>query len=197
MKIKTHILYIITIIVLVLLLFRPFAKSDKVKELGDSTTDTLSFKSDTNIVEVTDTLKQDNDSVKIVYVEKIVKDTIFVKDTITREVYPMQVVQKYFSEPNRYDLWISGVEPLSVDRIYTYNHIEYGTITNTITKVIYPKRNEFYLGGGFCSFLDTFTPIVNASLKTKRNTLISLNLGYNKGNPLVMGTYSWKIGKNK
>lgn len=198
MKIKTHILYIITIFVLVLLLIRPTAKSNKVVEFDDSKIDTLSFNSDTTTFSKVDTLKQDSDSVKIVYIEKIVKDTIYVKDTTTNKGYSLQVVQKYFSEPNKYDLWISGVEPLNVDRIYTYNQIEYKTITNTIREAIYPpKRNEFYLGGGFCSFLDTFTPIMNASLKTKKNTLISLNFGYYKGNTLVMGTYSWKIGKNK
>lgn len=198
MKIKTHILYIITIIVLVLLLFRPFTKSERVDVLGNSITDTLSFNSDTTTFSKVDTLEQDSDSVKIVYVEKIVKDTIYVKDTTTNKGFPLQVVQKYFSEPNKYDLWISGVEPLNVDRICTYNQIEEKIITNTIREAIYPpKRNEFYLGGGFCSFLDTFTPVVNISLKTKKDALISLNLGCNKGNPLVMGTYSWRIGKNK
>ena len=198
MKIKTHILYIIIIIVLVVLLVRPFAKSDKVGEFDNSITDTLSFNSDTTTFSKVDTLEQNSDSVKIVYVEKIVKDTIYVKDTTTNSSFSLQVVQKYFSEPDKYDLWISGVEPLNVDRICTYNQIEEKIITNTITEAIYPpKRNEFYLGGGFCSILDTFTPVMNASLKTKKNTLISLNLGYYKGSPLVMGTYSWKIGKNK
>ena len=198
MKIKTHILYIITIIVLVVLLVKPFAKSDKVGDFDNSIADTLSFNSDTTTFSKVDTLKQDSDRVRIVYIEKIVKDTIYVKDTTTNKSFPLQVVQKYFSEPNKYDLWISGVEPLNVDRICIYNQIEYKTITNTIREAIYPpKRNEFYLGGGFYSFLDTFTPIVNASLKTKKNTLISLNFGHYKGDPLVMGTYSWKIGKNK
>jgi hypothetical protein len=114
-----------------------------------------------------------------------------------RPVYPLQVVRKYFSEPNRYDLWISGVEPLQIEKIRTYNQIEYRTITQTITKAIYPRCTEFYLGGGFCSFLDTFTPVVNASLKTKKDALISLNYGRNKDGNLIMGTYSWKIGRNK
>ena len=198
MKIKTHILYIITIIVLVVLLVKPFAKSDKVGDFDNSIADTLSFNSDTTTFSRVDTLKQDNDSVKIVYIEKIVKDTIYVKDTTTNRVSPLQVVQKYFSEPNKYDLWISGVEPLNVDRIYTYSQIEEKIITNTIREAIYPpKRNEFYLGGGFYSFLDTFTPVVNASLKTKKDALISLNFGRYKGEPLIVGTYSWKIGKNK
>lgn len=198
MKIKTHILYIITIFVLVVLLVKPFAKSDKVGDFDNSIADTLSFNSDTTTFSKVDTLKQDSDSIRIVYIEKIVKDTIYVKDTTTNKEHPLQVVQKYFSEPNKYDLWISGVEPLNVDRICTYNQVEEKIITNTIREAIYPpKRNEFYLGGGFYSFLDTFTPIVNASLKTKKNTLISLNFGRYKGEPLIVGTYSWKIGKNK
>lgn len=183
---------------MVVLLVKPFTKSDKVGDFDNSIADTLSFNSDTTTFSKVDTLKQDSDSVRIVYVEKIVKDTIYVKDTTTNKGIPLQVVQKYFSEPNKYDLWISGVEPLNVDRICTYNQIEEKIITNTIREAIYPpKRNEFYLGGGFYSFLDTFTPIVNASLKTKKNTLISLNFGRYKGEPLIVGTYSWKIGKNK
>lgn len=198
MKIKTHILYIVTIFVLILLLVEPTAKSDRVDGVSDSKVDTLSFNSDTTTFRKVDTLKQDSDSGKIVYIEKIVKDTIYVKDTTTNTVSPLQVVQKYFSEPNKYDLWISGVEPLNVDRICTYNQIEEKIITNTIREAIYPpKRNEFYLGGGFYSFLDTFTPVVNISLKTKKDALISLNFSHYKGDNLIVGTYSRKIGRNK
>ena len=195
MRIKIHILYIITIIVLVLLLFRPFAKSDKVKEFGDSITDTLSFKSDTNIIEIVDTLKQDNDSARIVYKEKIVKDTIYIRDTITKMVHPTQVVQKYFSEPNKYDLWISGVEPLNVDKIYTYNQVEYRTITNTITQAIYPKCTEFYLGGGLFAFKGTFSPLVGISINTKRNMLIWLDYGYCKEGSIYAINAKFKLGK--
>lgn len=198
MRIKTHILYIVTIIVLVLLLFKPFTKSDEVKVFGDSLTDTLSFRSDTNIIEIFDTLKQDSDSAKIEYKEKIVKDTIYIRDTVTKIAYPTQIVQKYFSEPNRYDLWISGVEPLNLDKINVYNEIKYKTITNTITtEVIPPPKNELYFGGGFCKVLTTFTPIMGVSLKTKRNTLYSLDFGYYKGNSLILGTAKVKLGKNK
>ena len=199
MKIKTHILYIITIIVLILLLVEPTAKSDRVDGFDDSKVDTLSFNSDTNKVKVLDTLSQDSKKERIVYKEKIVKDTIYVQDTIWGYDLYLPIVQKHFSEKGRYDLWISGVEPLNVDRIDVYKEVEYNTVTNTVTKTqyIYPKHNEFYLGGGFCSFLGTFTPVVNASLKTKKDALISLNYGRNKDGNLIMGTYSWKIGKNK
>jgi hypothetical protein len=108
-------------------------------------------------------------------------------------------VQKHFQKVGCYDLWISGIEPLNLDRIDTYKQVEYETITNTVTRTeyVYPKNNELYLGGGFYSFLDTFTPVVNISLKTKKDALISLNLGRYKGDNLVVGTYSWKLGRNK
>lgn len=198
MKIKTHILYIITIFVLILLLIKPTAKSDKGVEFDNSNIDTLSFNSDTNKVKVLDTLSQDSKKEKIVYKEKIVKDTIYIRDTVTGYDLYLPIIQKHFSEPNKYDLWISGVEPLNVDRIDIYKQIEYNTITNTITReVVAPPKNEFYLGGGFCSVLNTFTPVVNATLKTKKNALISLNYGRYKGGNLIMGTYSWNIRGNK
>lgn len=196
MKINTHILYIITIIVLVVLLFRPFAKSDKVDRLEGSTIDTLSFISDTTTFSKLDTLEQDNEKVKIVYREKVVKDTIYIKDTTTNNVYSMEVVQKYFSEPNKYDLWISGVEPLQVDKIKTYNEVVYERVTNTITEAIYPKRTEFYIGGGLFAFKSTFAPMVGISIKTKRNMLISLDYGFCKDGSVYLGSVKFKLGKN-
>lgn len=192
MRIKTHILYIVTIIVLILLLVEPTAKSDRVDGVSDSKVDTLSF---INTLVIRDTIID----TLVIYKDKIVKDTVRISDTnLGFDVY-LPVVQKHYSEKGRYDLWISGVEPLNLDRIDIYKEVEYKTITNTVTKTqyVYPKNNEFYLGGGFYSFLDTFTPVVNVSLKTKKNALISLNLGRYKGDNLVVGTYSWKIGRNK
>ena len=175
MRIKTHILYIVTIIVLILLLVEPTAKSDRVDGVSDSKVDTLSFISDTTKNSIIDTLSQKGDSVQIKYITKVVKDTIYIRDSITGYDLYLPIIQKHFSEKNRYDLWISGVEPLNVDRIDVYNQVKYETITNTITRTEYvyqPKRNELYLGGGFCSFLDTNLPIVGVSLKTKNNILI-------------------------
>lgn len=199
MKIKFHIIYIVIIGVLFLLLIEPFAKSDEVNELNSSITDTLSFVSDTILESVKiDTLTQ-GDSVKIEYVDKIIKDTIYIYDTITGLDLYLPIIQKHFSEPNKYDLWVSGIEPLNVDKINVYNQVEYKTITqtNTITQTIYPQRNEFYFGGGFCSVLNTFTPVVGVSIKTKRNALFSLDFGHYKGENLFIGTAKFKIGKNK
>lgn len=192
MRIKTHILYIVTIIVLILLLVEPTAKSDRVDGVSDSKVDTLSF---INTIVIRDTIID----TLVIYKDKIVKDTVCISDTnLGFDVY-LPVIQKHYSEKGRYDLWISGVEPLNLDRIDIYKEVEYNTVTNTVTKTqyVYPKNNELYLGGGFYSFLDTFTPVVNVSLKTKKDALISLNLGRYNGDNLVVGTYSWKIGRNK
>lgn len=192
MRIKTHILYIVTIIVLILLLVEPTAKSDRVDGVSDSKVDTLSF---INTIVIRDTIID----TLVIYKDKIVKDTVRISDTnLGFDVY-LPVVQKHYSEKGRYDLWISGVEPLNLDRIDIYKEVEYNTVTNTVTKTqyVYPKNNELYLGGGFYSFLDTFTPVVNVSLKTKKDALISLNLGRYKGDNIIIGTYSWKLGRNK
>lgn len=200
MKIKFHIIYIFTIIVLVALLFRPSAKSDRVGELGNSVADTLSFISDTTKNSIIDTLSQKGDSVQIKYITKVVKDTVYIRDSITGYDLYLPIIQKHFSEKNRYDLWISGVEPLNIDRIDVYNQVKYETITNTITRTEYvyqPKRNELYFGGGFCSFLDTNLPIVGVSLKTKNSMLISLDYGHYKDNNLYLATLKFNLGKNK
>lgn len=192
MRIKTHILYIVTIIVLILLLVEPTAKSDRVDGVSDSKVDTLSF---INTIVIRDTLVD----TLVVYKDRIVKDTVMIHDTVTGIDVYLPIVQQHYSEKGRYDLWISGVEPLNLDRIDIYKEVEYNTVTNTVTKTqyVYPKNNEFYLGGGFYSFLDTFTPVVNIALKTKKDALISLNLGRYKGDNLIVGTYSWKLGRNK
>ena len=192
MRIKTHILYIVTIIVLILLLVEPTAKSDRVDGFNDGKIDTLSF---INTIVIRDTLVD----TLVVYKDRIVKDTVMIHDTVTGIDVYLPIVQQHYSEKGRYDLWISGVEPLNLDRIDIYKEVEYKTITNTVTKTqyVYPKNNELYLGGGFYSFLDTFTPVVNISLKTKKNALISLDLGRYKGDNLIIGTYSWKLGRNK
>ena len=192
MRIKTHILYIVTIIVLILLLVEPTAKSDRVDGVSDSKVDTLSF---INTIVIRDTIID----TLVIYKDKIVKDTVMIHDTVTGIDVYLPVVQKHYSEKERYDLWISGVEPLNLDRIDIYKEVEYKTITNTVTKTqyVYPKNNELYLGGGFYSFLDTFTPVVNASLKTKKDALISLNFSRYKGDNIIVGTYSWKLGRNK
>lgn len=177
---------------MILLLVKPTAKSDRVDGVSDSKVDTLSF---INTIVIRDTLVD----TLVVYKDRIVKDTVMIHDTVTGIDVYLPIVQQHYSEKGRYDLWISGVEPLNLDRIDIYKEVEYKTITNTVTKTqyVYPKNNEFYLGGGFYSFLDTFTPVVNISLKTKKDALISLNLGRYKGDNLIVGTYSWKLGRNK
>jgi hypothetical protein len=178
--------------VLILLLVEPTAKSDRVDGVSDSKVDTLSF---INTIVIRDTITD----TLVIYKDRVVKDTIMKHDTVTGIDVYLPIVQQHYSEKGRYDLWISGVEPLNLDMIDIYKEVEYKTITNTVTKTqyVYPKNNEFYLGGGFYSFLDTFTPVVNASLKTKKDALISLNFSRYKGDNIIVGTYSWKIGRNK
>lgn len=188
MKINFHIIYVLIIGVLALLLLKPFAKSDKVNEFGGSIADTLSFKRDTNINLVIDTLRQDNTKEKIIYKEKVVKDTIYIRDTIK-----MPIVQKYFSVPNKYDLWISGIEPLNIDKINVYNQIEYKTITNTITRDVYRRNMQVYFGGGFYSFNGEIFPIIGTTIKTKKDMLISLNLGHYKSGSMLLLDIKFKI----
>lgn len=184
MKIRFHIVYCFIIVVLVILLSKPFAKSDRVNDLDNSVIDTLSFKRDTTKIVIIDTIIQE----RVVYKERIVKDTLWLTDTLY-----LPIVQKHYSEQGKYDLWISGVEPLNVDKIDIYNTIEYNTITNTITQAIYPKNTQVFMGGGFCSFLGTFTPLVSISIETRRKWLFSLDYGRNKQSNLIVVDVKYKI----
>lgn len=172
-----------------MLLFRHFAKSDEVKVLDNSVTNTLSQKDSTIVINKIDTITQ----YKVVYKDRIVKEYIYVKDTSSNYGLQLPLIQKYYHQPNRYDIWISGVEPLSLDRINVYNNIEYRTITNTITKSVYLKSTQLYFGGGFYAISNTIAPIVGIAIKTKKETLFSLDFGrYNDSN-LYLVTMKFKI----
>lgn len=188
-KIKYHIIYIAIILVLCSLIashiFRIYNNSND----AISGVDTLSYVRDTTTIIQYDTLIQE----KLVFKNIYIIDTIYIRDTIHNTTSNFPLVQKYYNEPNRYELWISGVEPLSVDKINVFNNVEYRTITNTITQNVYKTSTQFFFGGGFYAFSDTFSPVVGVSLKTKKNTLISLDYGRYDNNNIFLASVKFKI----
>jgi len=192
MKIKSHIIYIAIIFVLIVLLIKPFTKSDEVNRGDSSTIDTLSFVRDTITIVEYDTLIQE----RVVYKDRYVIDTIFFRDSTNNTNIQLPLVQKYYNVPNSYELWISGIEPLNVDKINVFNQVEYRTITNTITQNVYSQSTQFYFGGGFYTISSTFAPIVGISLKTKKNVLITLDYGrYEKNNMFLVSAKFKILGK--
>ena len=135
--------------------------------------DTICSNRDTIVVHKFDTI-QIKDTV---YKNKRVVDTVYIK-TDNTNVIPMQVIQKLFSKPTMYDIWVSGIEPLSLDSVNIYTKTEYKTITNYIDKVVYKDELKVYVGGGLNAFSGTIKPYVGVSVHTKSKWLIEANFGY-------------------
>lgn len=110
---------------------------------------------------------------KIEYKEKKTSDTVWVeKDGVN---ISLPIVQKFYQKKGCYDLWISGVEPLSVDSINWYKQTEYVHVTNFVEN----NKYTLYAGGGLFSFRETLTPYVSISMSTPKKLLISANFGLN------------------
>lgn len=126
-------------------------------------------KRDTVFMYKTDTIIE----YKTRYVEKRTVDTVFVE--VNNTILPLPIVQKYFHKKNVYDLWVSGVEPLSLDSLIVYKQTEYATIT----KIEESRGVKLYAGGGLFSFRETITPYVGVSSSFEEKWLISANFGLN------------------
>lgn len=149
------------------MLFLNSNKHCKVGDGGSHSADTLYLtKIDTLLIKDT------------VYITNRVVDTLYIT-TPNNETISLPIIQKHFSQPNLYDLWISGVEPLSLDSGKIYAKTEYKAITNYVDKVIYQEKCKLYVGGGLFSFRETITPYVSVSLSTPQKWLISSNFGLN------------------
>lgn len=180
MKIKTtHI--IIAVLAVALALFVHNSREDvKIVEEMRSVDTCYIYKTDT-VVE---------------YVPKIIKtiitDTVFIETTDGSIVYA-PVVQKYFSKKNSYDLWISGVEPLSVDSIKVFNKTSQKIITNEVVRNISVNERKLFIGGGINAFNGVLTPYAVVSFQNKKEWLYGFNLGVYNGNLFYGGSISCRI----
>ena len=110
---------------------------------------------------------------KIAYKEKIVKDTIY----LDAEKEPfLLLVQKQFSSFGKYDIWVSGVEPLTVDSAHVYPRTEYRYITQT--KTIHDNNGvDVFLMGGFNRFNGLYSPKVSVCTSVNRKWLYEAEIG--------------------
>lgn len=175
------------VIGLVVVLFLSLWNGRKVETIEIKTTDTIIvYKYDT-IVEY-----------KTRYITERVLDTIFLPSQNTPSKTPstpLLITQRHYSKPNLYDLWISGYKP-TVDSIKVYQKTEYQTITNEITKEIYPKYWRMYLGVGFQAVSDTFIPTVGITLTTPDKWAITANLGYYNKDLFYGAQIQYKLFEN-
>lgn len=179
MKINFHNNIILLLSVLAVLSFLLLNKCDRVEVVEKCTVDTL-------VIVKVDTIRVPK------YIEKRIIDTIYI-ETKNKDNLALEVVQKYYASKNLYDIWVSGVEPLSLDSVNIYSKTEYRTITKELVREIYPKEWRVYVGGGFNAFSRTLTPELSISLATPKKWLITANLGIYEGSLFYGGSISCKI----
>lgn len=90
----------------------------------------------------------------------------------------LSVHQKHYHSDSTYDVWVSGIEPLSLDSINVFNKTEFVTVTNTITNTILDERWRMYGFGGFSHVCERFVPEVGVSISSPQKWLISAKIGY-------------------
>lgn len=90
----------------------------------------------------------------------------------------LSVHQKHYHTDSTYDVWVSGIEPLSLDSINVCNKTEFVTVTNTITNTILDERWRVYGFGGFSHVCERFVPEVGVSISSPQKWLISAKIGY-------------------
>lgn len=116
------------------------------------------------------------------YITQRVVDTLYIADTLF-----LPITQKHYSEPNMYDVWVSGYEA-KMDSIKTYNNTEYKYVEKEVTREVAVNKYELYLNGGLNAFSGTFIPKVGVTLTAPNKTLYNVNFG------LYNGKVTYEIG---
>ena len=145
---------------------------------------------DTLIIDVThyDTIYRDN----IAYKWCMVKDTVYVRG-VQGDSIKAAVVSKEYAEDSLYRLWMSGVEPLTLDSIEVYRKTTERTINVTNTIKEEDKRLRVFVFGGLNAFYGTLRPSVGISLEPTRKFAVGAEIGLDCNDKVYYGV---KIGYN-
>lgn len=181
---KWHYLYLFILAVLAVGIGIFFSKNSHTEDIYHSTTDT--------VFDTIYDIKFDTIPVVETYpVYSKVIDTLYITSEDSEDTTAiLPIEQKHYAKDSVYDIWVSGIMA-NLDSANIYQKTEYVTTTIEITKEIYPKRTEWYIFGGLSVFDGILSPKVGVSLKTKKDWLISPEIGWYKDNP----TYGITIGK--
>lgn len=146
----------------------------------------------TQIVHTTDTVyitKVDTlELVSPIFVEKKVVDTflVYVNDSTN---IPLPIEQKKYAEPNKYELYISGVDP-KLDTIRVFNKTEYRTVTNTVTHTVYNNAWRGYISGQISTFDGYTIPSIGLTITSPKSLIIGGSIGLYNNKP----TYQLNVG---
>lgn len=169
------------IVVLTVAYFLLFSRCHRVEVVEKCTVDTI-------VVTKVDTIREYYPK----YVTKRIVDTLYI-ETEGDSILPLNVIQKHYSRNNSYDVWVSGIEPLSMDSINVYSKTEYKTINKEVVKEIVPNEWNIYVGSGFKAISRTFIPELSISLSTPKKWLITANFGVYDGDMVYGGSVSYKF----
>lgn len=145
---------------------------------------------DTLVMDVThyDTVWRDN----IAYKWRTVKDTVYVQG-VKGDSVVAELVSKEYAEDSLYRLWVSGVEPLTLDSIEVYRKTTERTVTVTNTIREKDSRMRVFVFGGLNAFYGILRPNVGISLEPTRKLAIGAEIGLDCNDKVYYGV---KIGYN-
>lgn len=183
MGIKSHIIYLLIIITLVIVSVIGFSRPKKTIESVVEKTDTIiTTKVDT--IMITD----------IRYVEKKVVDTVYVR-SIGGEQALLPMYDYRFRKDGIYDITAYGYGVL-IKSIEVYPETKTYTITNTTERVIEKKSWDMYLGAGITAYNNAVIPSINLTVKTPNRWLFGANIGYGAYGLSYGCVLAYRIGKN-
>lgn len=158
---KTYIPYIVIAVLLVSLFVSLTNRKEVVIEKTTS---------DTVTITKFDTVKCE----KPIFIKETVVDTFFVKDSLNHG-YIIPKTQRYYKD-EYYEAWVSGYRP-NLDSINLFRKTVTSTITNTVTKNVYPKTTDLYLNGGVDYIGKQFAPNIELSVKFKNDMVLGGSVG--------------------
>ena len=126
---------------------------------------------------------------KYVYKTKIDTQIIFINE---KDSLYLPIEQKYYSEKEKYDIWVSGYEP-NLDSVKIYpKTIKESVIIETKQTI---ERTNIYATLGFNAFSGGFIPEVGICVATKKKWLIGAKIGYYDKNLVYGATIGLKLNK--
>ena len=121
-------------------------------------------------------VKSDTVKVKIpTFIKEVIVDTFLIKDSLNNG-YIIAKTQRYYKD-SLYEAWVSGYRP-NLDSLNIFRKTITSTITNAVTKEIYPKTTDLYLNVGSDYIGKQFAPNIGLAVKFKNDLMIGGNVGY-------------------
>ena len=131
-----------------------------------------------------------------VYITKLKTDTVYVKGE-DGHITSIPISSYFYHEENVYDLWVKGFN-VDVDSIKLYPQTKYVTITNNVEVEKHVKRRDLYATVGFKRFSNKIQPNIGLLLKTKKEAMLGVEIGYDPNNSFYYGfSYGLKLNKHE